>query len=55
MKFDKGLRYVLSINLTYGGLYNRNRIMLTIWHTWEIFGIKDDLEGKVVFTIDDDI
>ena len=29
--------------------------MLTAYHTWELVSIKDDLEGKVIFTNDDEI
>ena len=33
----------LSINLTYGGIYNSTCIILTAYHTWELVSIKDDL------------
>ena len=46
---------LLSRNLPYGDIYNSTRIILTAYHTWELVSIKDDLEGKVIFTNDDDI
>ena len=46
---------LLSRNLPYGYIYNSTHIMLTTYHTWELLSIKDDLEGKVIFTNDDDI
>ena len=55
MKFYKGCCMLLSRNLPYGDIYNSTRIMFTAYHTWELVSIKDDLEGKVVFTNDDDI
>ena len=45
----------LSRNLPYEDIYNSTRIMITPYHTWELVSIKDDLEGKVIFTNDDDI
>ena len=45
----------LSINLPYGDIYNSTRIMLTPYHTWELVSIKDDLEGKAIFTNYDEI
>ena len=29
--------------------------MLTAYHTWELLSIKDDSEGKLIFTNNDDI
>ena len=46
---------LLSRNLPFGGIYNSTRIMLTAYHTWELVSIKNDLEGKVVFTNNDKI
>ena len=45
----------LSRNLPCGGIYNSTRIMLTTYCTWGLVSIKDDLEGKVIFTNDDEI
>ena len=45
----------LSRNLPYGDIYNSTHIMLTAYHTWELVYIKDDLEGKVIFTNYDEI
>ena len=46
---------LLSRNLPYVDIYNIIRIMLTAYHTLELVSIKDDLEGKVIFTNYDDI
>ena len=40
----------LSRNLPYGDIYNCNPIIITSYHTCELVYIKDDLEGKVIFT-----
>ena len=46
---------LLSRNLPYGYIYNSTHIMLTTYHTWKLVSIKDYLEGKVIFTNDDEI
>ena len=46
---------LLSRNPPYGDIYNSTHIMLTAYYTLELVYIKDDLEGKVIFTNDDEI
>ena len=46
---------LLSRNLPYGYIYNITHIMLTTYHTRKLVSIKDYLEGKVIFTNNDDI